>query len=232
MALDLGGIAKGCAIDRAFAAAVRCGATPLLVDVGGNLRMSSGGGNAFCIGIRDPRGGTEPVLTALCRDGAFSTSGGYERFVIYDGRRYPHILDPATGRPGTGVLAVTVETDSACEADWMSTAVFLRGARLAERFTAARSGRRIWLFTPDTGPQTYRLTVFPAHGKERDDRLKKIDEKVSGMKLKAQQPEPSPEGDTRAALWIIALIVLTGLLSIRLGNLFRKRKKTGKFSRF
>ena len=63
MALDLGGIAKGCAIDRAFAAAVRCGATPLLVDVGGNLRMSSGGGNAFCIGIRDPRGGTEPVLT-------------------------------------------------------------------------------------------------------------------------------------------------------------------------
>lgn len=162
MALDLGGIAKGYAIDRAFEAAARCGASPLLVDVGGNLRMHAGGGKAFRIGIRDPLGGALPVLTTLCREGAFSTSGGYERFVTYGGCRYPHILDPATGRPGAGVLAVTVASSSACEADWMSTAVFLRGARLAERFAPDRAGRRIWLFTPGADGKSPRLTVFPA----------------------------------------------------------------------
>ena len=162
MALDLGGIAKGYAVDRAFEAAARCGAAPLLVDVGGNLRMRTVGGRAFRIGLRDPLGGATPVRTVSCREGAFSTSGGYERFVIYDGRRYPHILDPATGRPGTGVLAVTVEAASACEADWLSTAIFLRGARLAEEFAANHTGCRIWLFAPaDAGPRSYRLTVFP-----------------------------------------------------------------------
>ena len=64
--------------------------------------------------------------------------------------------------------------------------------------------------------------------KARDERIKKQDEKISGMKLKAQQPESSPDGDTRAALKMIALIVLAGLLSIVLGNFFRKRRKSGK----
>ena len=148
MALDVGGIAKGYAIDRAFRAARAMTDGALLVDLGGNLRLRAASDPPFRVGIRDPLGGEGAAVTVSCAEGAFSTSGGYERSVEYRGKRYPHILDPATGRPAAGaMLAVTVFAPSALEADWMSTAVFLRGAALAEKLAQLRPGTRFYFIS-------------------------------------------------------------------------------------
>ena len=161
MALDLGGIAKGIAVDRAFDAA-----SPLvdgiLIDLGGNLRMRApSGGRVFRIGIREPFGGRGTARVEECREGAFSTSGGYERFVTFGGVRHAHIIDPRTGRPGRGNLAVTVFAPGAAEADWMSTAVFLRGRELAGKLHRLHPGTRFLLFEYGTRPREFLLTVVP-----------------------------------------------------------------------
>ena len=176
MAFDLGGIAKGAAVDRAFAAA-SLRLDGLLIDLGGNLRMRApAAGRAFRIGIRDPFGGTAPVRAEECREGAFSTSGGYERFVTYGGVRYAHIIDPRTGRPGQGRLAVTVISDrGAEEADWMSTAVFLRGRELAEKLHRLHPKCRFILFEYGIRPGEYRRIVIggssASPAEARDQRL-------------------------------------------------------------
>ena len=97
-----------------------------------------------------------------CREGAFSTSGGYERFVTYCGVRHPHIIDPRTGCPGRGILAVTVIAPEAATADWMSTAVFLRGAGLAQKLHRRHPDVRFLIFEYGTRPGEYRLTLVPA----------------------------------------------------------------------
>ena len=61
-------------------------------------------------------------------DGTFSTSGDYERFFVKDGRRYHHILDPATGEPARGARSVTIVARRAILADGLSTGVFILGA--------------------------------------------------------------------------------------------------------
>ena len=165
MELDLGGIAKGYAIDRAFRAARAMTDGALLVDLGGNLRFRAASGPVFRVGIRDPFGGEGAAVHVPCAEGAVSTSGGYERFVEYRGKRLPHILDPATGHPAAGaMLAVTVFSPSAVEADWMSTAGFLRGAPLAEKLARLRPGTRFYLFEAAPPPARYRLQVIPAAG--------------------------------------------------------------------
>ncbi len=165
MELDLGGIAKGYAIDRAFRAARAMTDGALLVDLGGNLRLRAASGPVFRVGIRDPLGGEGAAVRVSCTEGAVSTSGGYERFVTYRGKRLPHILDPATGRPAEGtLLAVTVFAPSALEADWMSTAVFLRGAPLAEKLARRHPGTCFYLFEAAPPPERYRMRVIPAAG--------------------------------------------------------------------
>ncbi len=172
MELDLGGIAKGYAVDRAFRAARAMTDGALLVDVGGNLRLRAASGPIFRVGIRDPLGGEGAAVAVSCAEGAVSTSGGYERFVVYNGKRYPHILDPATGHPAAGaMLAVTVFAPSALEADWMSTAVFLRGAPLAKELARRCPGTRFYLFEAAPPPARYHLQVIPAAGESEASNL-------------------------------------------------------------
>lgn len=162
MALDLGGIAKGVAVDRAFGA-VASRLDGVLIDLGGNLRMRCAAADrALRVGIRDPFGGSAAVRVEECREGAFSTSGGYERFVTYGGVRHPHIIDPRTGRPGGERLAVTVIAPEAATADWMSTAVFLRGGELAAKLHRRHPGIRFLIFEYGTRPGEYRLAEVPA----------------------------------------------------------------------
>lgn len=109
VAIDLGGFAKGWALDDAAAILRRQGIANALIDVGGNLlALGSKGGAAWRVGVQDPRKpGT--LATLELRDGeAIGTSGDYERFFQAEGVRYCHLIDPRSGFPAVQSEAVIV----------------------------------------------------------------------------------------------------------------------------
>lgn len=127
--LDLGGIAKGWAVDRA-ADLLEKRVGPCLVNVGGDLavRGSKPGGEPWRIGVQDPRDPSRLFVTLrLSGKRAVATSGDYQRYVEVDGVRYHHLLDPRTGWPARGVNSVTVVGPSCAVADAWATAVFVMG---------------------------------------------------------------------------------------------------------
>lgn len=127
--ITLGGIAKGHAVDRATAILRSAGLVDFLVQAGGDLYVAGQrGARPWRIGIRDPRGAPDDYFAlADITDRSFSTSGDYERFVIVDGRRYHHILDPATGYPAMRTRSVTVLAKDALTADALSKGLFVLG---------------------------------------------------------------------------------------------------------
>ncbi|MBN1239050.1 MAG: FAD:protein FMN transferase [Gammaproteobacteria bacterium] len=126
--INLGGIAKGHAVERAAAMLRAQGVRHALLNAGGDTRVvGDRRGAPWIVGIRHPR--ADGVVTRLpLVDEAISTSGDYERFFEEDGRRYHHILNPATGRPTEGVLSVTVIGPDATITDGLSTTLFVLGA--------------------------------------------------------------------------------------------------------
>lgn len=142
MRLDLGGSAKGFAIDEAFDALRAAGATNFLVNLGGNIRASGAPSKkrrGWRVGVRDPVKQTQTICAIELGDGeAVATSGDYERFVTIAGERYSHIMDARTGWPARGVAGVTVRVSSAGLADCLSTALFVlgpdEGRKLCARF--------------------------------------------------------------------------------------------------
>jgi thiamine biosynthesis lipoprotein len=132
MAVDLGGIAKGYAVDRAFELCRKEGVEDFLLDLGGNVRASGRPqwGESWQIGVRDPFDRSRIVgKVALPSGMALATSGSYERFVEVLGRRYSHIIDPRTGYPVEGMAGVTILALDATTADALSTAFFVVGLR-------------------------------------------------------------------------------------------------------
>ena len=126
--LDVGAIAKGYAAEQAAKYAVELGFSSLLLDVGGNVRMNGDkGGKPFTIGVRNPdTDAARPyLLTIGVSNCAVVTSGDYQRYFELDGRRYAHIIDPATLYPAAYVRAVTVVCGDSGLADVLSTALFL-----------------------------------------------------------------------------------------------------------
>lgn len=107
--IDLGGYAKGYALDRAVAILREHGIEDALVNIGGNIMaMGSKGGTPWRVGIQHPRE-PRPLATLPLYDGeAIGTSGDYQRFFELDGERYSHLLDPRTGFPSTGTQSLTV----------------------------------------------------------------------------------------------------------------------------
>ncbi len=128
--LDFGGIAKGYAIDRGIAALKAHHIANAIIDAGGDMRiLGRHGQRKWRIGIRHPRHADQVIATlALAGDISVVTSGDYERFIIRNGRRYHHILDPATGMPAMRAMSATVIAPSAALADGWSTALFVLGA--------------------------------------------------------------------------------------------------------
>jgi thiamine biosynthesis lipoprotein len=109
--LDLGGYAKGYALDRAAALLKQQGIRNALVNIGGNvLAMGQHGDRAWRIGIQHPRK-PGPIATLELHDGeAIGTSGDYQRYFELGGKRYCHLIDPRNGQPVQGVQAVTILT--------------------------------------------------------------------------------------------------------------------------
>ena len=129
MKVNLGGIGKGYAIDRAVTILRDARLTDFMIQSGGDLFVSGRRGDRpWRVGIQDPRGASNTLFAAIeATNAAVSTSGDYERFFIRDGRRYHHILDPGTGEPASRSRSVTIVANSATVADGLSTGVFILG---------------------------------------------------------------------------------------------------------
>jgi thiamine biosynthesis lipoprotein len=126
--LGFGAFAKGFAVDKAIAALQQQGIKDAIVNIGGDLRaIGSHGKRPWVIGIRHPRQDGIIASIALHGDESVFTSGDYERFFIYEGKRYPHIIDPRTGYPADETMSVTVLHSNASLADAAATALFVAG---------------------------------------------------------------------------------------------------------
>ncbi|MDQ6975739.1 MAG: FAD:protein FMN transferase [Mariprofundaceae bacterium] len=130
--IDLGGIAKGYALDQGMKVLKSWGIADAMINAGGDIRiMGMHGERPWRIGIRDPRHNDKVIgVLALSGDKSVVTSGDYERFFMLDGRRYHHILDPKTGYPVMRVQSSTIVASTASKADVWSTALFVAGSRL------------------------------------------------------------------------------------------------------
>jgi thiamine biosynthesis lipoprotein len=133
--INLGGIAKGYAIERGAMILEEAGVRYALLNAGGDTRViGDRRGQPWIVGIRHPRTDDQVVTRLPLVDEAISTSGDYERFFEEDGQRYHHIINPTTGAPTEGILSVTVIGPDATMTDGLSTTLFVLGVDLGIQF--------------------------------------------------------------------------------------------------
>ncbi|MDR3077619.1 MAG: FAD:protein FMN transferase [Planctomycetota bacterium] len=144
MSLDLGAIAKGFAVDRAAAALIARGVRNAIVDVGGELRLMGkkpgSPPSPWRTGVKHPR--RKDILETLeLSDAAVATSGDYENFLIFRGKRYEHIIDPRSGLPlAERTACVTViHPDSCRDADALATTLCVLGPEEAGDFLESQA---------------------------------------------------------------------------------------------
>lgn len=128
--IDLGGFAKGYAVDMGAAILKSRGINNAIVTAGGDSHILGDRlGRPWTIGIRDPRRSSEIVAVLPLRDVAVSTSGDYERFFEADGVRYHHLLDPRTGKSPSSVHSVTIVAPDGLTSEGLSKMVFVLGVQ-------------------------------------------------------------------------------------------------------
>jgi thiamine biosynthesis lipoprotein len=127
--LDLGGIAKGFAVDQAVAALLAHGANHALVNAGGDLFAlgTATSESAWVVDIQHPHRADRSLATLEVHNRSVATSGHYEKYFEQYGKRYCHLIDPRTGYPVEDVASVTVLAETAMQADAISTAAFVLG---------------------------------------------------------------------------------------------------------
>lgn len=123
--VDLGGIAKGYAIDNAIKILKINGIKKGLVNAGGDIRFI--GNKTWRIGIQHPRLRSKLVKKLKLKNRAIVTSGDYERYFVENDKRYHHIINPATGYPVAECVSVTVIAGDALSADALATGLFVLG---------------------------------------------------------------------------------------------------------
>lgn len=129
MEIDLGGIAKGYAVDRAAQKLRQMGINSAIINAGGNIYAlgSQPDGSPWLAGIQDPRDKNKLIAVLKVKDTAVVTSGDYNRYFIRNGIRYHHILDPSTGKPARHAISTTIVAPNATDADVLSTTLFVLG---------------------------------------------------------------------------------------------------------
>lgn len=137
MRIDLGGIAKGHAVDRSIAILRARGIAHATVTAGGDsFVLGDRRGRPWVIGIRHPDDAQRVIARIPLEDAAISTSGDYERYFDEGGVRYHHIINPKTGMSATGVRSVTIIAPTSTLAEGLTKGVFIlgpeRGIALAE----------------------------------------------------------------------------------------------------
>lgn len=154
MELDLGGIAKGCALDLVATLLSGPPVVGALVDLGGNLYALGAppGETGWTIGLREPSPSAEVLATVAVRDRFVSTSSNSENFFVEAGRSYGHLMDPRTGRPAdTDVLSATVFAAQGAGSDALSTALFVAGSARAASILERHPGVEAVLLVRDRG---------------------------------------------------------------------------------
>ncbi|MCW1913268.1 FAD:protein FMN transferase [Luteolibacter sp. GHJ8] len=150
MQLDLGGIAKGFAADKMFAAMKERGLSRILIAAGGDLRLGEPppGKTAWRVGLQtfDDDEPEEVVELSNC---AVSTAGDLHQAVEIDGKRYSHIIDPHTGLGLTRRIAVSVIAPSGMVADGLDTGICVAGAGKADALGRKAGATRVIVRLPD-----------------------------------------------------------------------------------
>jgi thiamine biosynthesis lipoprotein len=139
--IDLGGFAKGQAVDDGAAILRGRGIRNAIVTAGGDSHiLGDRRGRPWTIGIRDPRKSGEMVAVLPLEDVALSTSGDYERFFEQDGIRYHHLIDPGTGKSPSGVRSVTVVAPDGLTSEALTKSVFVMGVEKGMRLVESLDG--------------------------------------------------------------------------------------------
>ncbi|MGA1876046.1 MAG: FAD:protein FMN transferase, partial [bacterium] len=127
--VDLGGIAKGFAVDQAVRVLKEEGIAAGMVNAGGDIRLFGlkPSQECWCIGVQHPRQPNAVLASLKLTDTSIVTSGDYERYFFKDGIRYHHILDPKSGHPARNCQSVTIVSETALSGDALSTGVFILG---------------------------------------------------------------------------------------------------------
>lgn len=151
--IDLGGIAKGYAADRAKAIYLENGIESAFINLGGNVLVIGGkpDGSPWRVGIQDPRGAMNSFIGVLSlKNKTVVTSGDYQRYFMKGDKRYHHILDPRTGYPSnSGIIGATIVADVSMDADALSTAAFVMGIDAALNMLTKYEGVEAVLVTED-----------------------------------------------------------------------------------
>jgi thiamine biosynthesis lipoprotein len=141
MRIDLGGFAKGHAVDNAAAMLRRRGIAHAMVSAGGDSRViGDRRGRPWTIGVRDPRRPGELVAMLPLEDVSISTSGDYERYFDAEGTRFHHLIDPATGKSPREIQSVTILADDGLTCEALSKIVFVLGVERGMALVETQSG--------------------------------------------------------------------------------------------
>jgi thiamine biosynthesis lipoprotein len=139
--IDLGGIAKGYAVDNGIAILKRRGITNAIITAGGDSRLlGDRRGRPWSVGIRDPRRRGETAAVLPLENVAISTSGDYERYFEEDGVRYHHIINPRTGKSASGVHSVTIIGPDGVTTEGLTKSVFVMGVERGLKLVESRPG--------------------------------------------------------------------------------------------
>jgi len=136
MKLDFGGIGKGWIVDKTAAYLINNNINEGIIDAGGDIKVW--GNREWAVGIKNPY--KEGVIAVLkCKNQAIATSGDYENYFILEGRKYHHLIDPATGFPADKLNSATVVSRKCSLADGLATGLFVLGpdkGKILEKYTS------------------------------------------------------------------------------------------------
>lgn len=129
MKIGFGAIGKGYAADKAKALLMANGVTSGIINASGDMNTwgKQPNGNEWKVAITNPMDKNKVFALLPITNGAVVTSGNYEKYVNFNGKRYTHIIDPRTGYPSSGIISVTVFAPKAELADALATSVFVMG---------------------------------------------------------------------------------------------------------
>lgn len=152
--LDLGGIAKGYAVDRAIAILKQRGIQTALVNAGGSTLYGLGAPpdspTGWPVQIQDPLDARRVARTIQLKNRALSVSGSYEKFFELNGTRYAHIFDPRTGVPVANMLSVAVLTTTGTAGDALDNVFYVQGVAWSRAQLNQFPATEVFFFLPQT----------------------------------------------------------------------------------
>ncbi len=163
VSLDLGGIAKGYAVDRAAEILRAHGVTSALISSGSSSIYALGsppGERGWKITVRDPYRRDETADVLRLQNFALSTSGSYEKFFVIDGKIYCHIMDPHTGWPVQNMLSAVAAVPTGVETEALTKTFFVGGVDKSRQFVATHPNILGILYQPGSQPKTFTRTVL------------------------------------------------------------------------